>query len=69
MKLSNSTFKKKYKYRVALKILPVFKEFWEEMPIFVQSVKTKMYKNVEIDYSLNLKTLEQKLNPTQIFEK
>ena len=39
------------------------------MPIFVQSVKAKMYNNVEIDYSLNSKTLGQKLNPTQIFEK
>ena len=39
------------------------------MSIFVQSVKAKMYSNVEINYSLNLKALRQKLNPTINFEK
>ena len=39
------------------------------MSIFVQSVKAKMQNNVEINYSLNLKALRQKLNHTNNFEK
>ena len=39
------------------------------MSIFVQSVKAKTQDNIEINYSLNLKALRQKLKPINNFEK